>query len=236
MKRIILGGLGLSIALGGTVMVGQGAGQAAVRKAAPKKPTSATYITKEQVDAVNKTPGTDRQLKVLDMGTFQFAVGIIHRGPTNAARAAASTAAGRTQQEDAGAAGGAATKGKPCGTQGTLPPDATASGIAHDSTTEGYYITSGAGTLITGGHIMNGRRSAPESEVTKVLNGPSCSGAIAGTDVITRAVKAGDIIIIPPGVPHGWTNIADHVDYLSFRPDPDKVLAHDYTHAAMPKQ
>ena len=39
-----------------------------------------------------------------------------------------------------------------------------------------------------------------------------------GTDVVKRVVKVGDIIIIPAGVPHGWTNITDHVDYLSFRP------------------
>jgi len=31
-------------------------------------------------------------------------------------------------------------------------------------------------------------------------------------------VKAGDIIIIPAGVIHGWVDVPDHVDYLSFRP------------------
>ena len=35
---------------------------------------------------------------------------------------------------------------------------------------------------------------------------------------IERQVKVGDVIIIPPGVVHGWSNIPDHVDYLSFRP------------------
>ena len=38
------------------------------------------------------------------------------------------------------------------------------------------------------------------------------------------AVKTGDIIIIPAGMPHGWVDITDHVDYLSVRPDPDRVL------------
>jgi uncharacterized RmlC-like cupin family protein len=56
------------------------------------------------------------------------------------------------------------------------------------------------------------------------LNGPSCSGRIEGADVVKRGVKTGDIIIIPAGVPHGWTDITDHVDYLSVRPDPDRVL------------
>ena len=94
---------------------------------------------------------------------------------------------------------------------------------------------SGGGTLVTGGKIVNGRRSAPESAVTKVLNGPSCSGAIAGSDVVMKVVKPGDIIIIPAGVPHGWTDITDHVDYLSVRPDPDRVLASDYVNPTIKK-
>lgn len=227
MKKSILGVFGIAVVLTGTAAVAQ------------KAPTSATYITKEQVDAVNKAPGTDRQIQVVDMGKYQFAVGIIHRGPTTpAATPAGSAARGAGQGAPAGAQGrGAAPVGEPCGMQGNAPTGPNvASGIAHDSTTEGYYIVSGAGTLVTGGHIMNGRRSGPDSEVTKVLNGPSCSGVMAGSDVVSRAVKTGDIIIIPAGVPHGWTNISDHVDYLSFRPDPDKVLTHDYTHPAMPKQ
>ena len=73
---------------------------------------------------------------------------------------------------------------------------------------------------MTGGKIVNGRRSAPESQVTRVLNGPSCSGPIVGDDVVRRVVKVGDIIIIPAGVPHGWADIGDHVDYLSVRPIP----------------
>ena len=31
-------------------------------------------------------------------------------------------------------------------------------------------------------------------------------------------VKVGDVVIVPPGVVHGWADIPDHVDYLSFRP------------------
>ena len=105
------------------------------------------------------------------------------------------------------------------------------SGISHDHQTETYIIVSGSGTLITGGRVVNGRQSAPDSPVTTALNGPSCSGVIAGPDVVTRVVKTGDIIIIPAGVPHGWSDIADHVDYLTVRPDPDRVLK-PYVHPA----
>jgi quercetin dioxygenase-like cupin family protein len=31
-------------------------------------------------------------------------------------------------------------------------------------------------------------------------------------------LKVGDVLIVPPGVIHGWADISDHVDYLSFRP------------------
>ena len=44
----------------------------------------ATYITKEEVDVVNKQPGGDRQIKVVDIGSENFAVGIVHRGRTGA--------------------------------------------------------------------------------------------------------------------------------------------------------
>jgi hypothetical protein len=81
----------------------------------------------------------------------------------------------------------------------------------------------------------NGRRSAADSDVTRILNGPSCSGIIAGPDVVSKQVKTGDVIIIPAGVPHGWSQIPDHVDYLSVRPDPDRVLPRDYVNPAIRK-
>jgi mannose-6-phosphate isomerase-like protein (cupin superfamily) len=165
-------------------------------------------------------PGVDRTIRVVDIGNEHFAVGIIHR-------VAAAGGAAR------GAGAGAATA--PCGEQVTPPPaGATPGGISHDSQTEGYVIVSGSGTLVTGGHIVNGARSAPDSAVTKELNGPSCSGLIAGADIVRRAVKTGDIIVIPAGVPHGWTNITDHVDYLSLRPS-GQVLEAGYAHPAIRK-
>ena len=204
---------------------------------AQSKPTSATYITDEEVKAVNALPGVDRTIRVVDVGPENFAVGVIHRVATGARGAgAAAGAAGRGGAGAAGAAGrGAAQQGEPCGEQTTAPPTgATAGMIAHDQQTEGYLIISGSGTLVTGGKIVNGRRSGPDSEVTKVLNGPSCSGPAVGADVVKKVVKTGDIIIIPAGVPHGWTDIGDHVDYLSFRPSA-RVLEAGYTNPALKK-
>src|SRR6266849_3375370 len=116
---------------------------------AQSKPTAATYITDEEVKAVNALPGVDRTIRVVDVGPENFAVGIIHRGATGAARGAA-------------AAGGGAA---------------------------GAARVSGSCTLVTGGKIVNGRKSGPDNDVTKILNGPSCSGTTVGADVVKRVVK-----------------------------------------------
>ena len=223
---------------------------------AQSKPTSATYITDEEVKTVNALPGVDRTIRVVDIGPENFAVGVIHRGASGAARGtgagaaaggagggAAAGGAGRGAGGGAaagggagrGAGGGAAAQGEPCGEQTTSPPmGATPGMIAHDQQTEGFLIISGGGTLVTGGKIVNGRKSGPDAEVTKVLNGPSCSGPAVGADVVKKVVKTGDIIIIPAGVPHGWTDIGDHVDYLSFRPSA-RVLEAGYVHPSLKK-
>jgi hypothetical protein len=55
------------------------------------------------------------------------------------------------------------------------------------------------------------------------MNGPS--GAMdGGPGAYSRRVGPGDIIIIPNKVAHGWSGVTDHVEYLSYRPDPDRVL------------
>jgi len=188
----------------------------------------ATYITKEEVETVNKQPGGDRQIKVVDIGSENFAVGIVHRGATSAAPGARRGGGG-------GAARANTPAPEPCGERSATPPPAgTPNGLTHDHQTEGYYIISGGGTMVTGGHIVNGRRSAPDSAVTRELNGPSCSGPVVGPDMVKRDVKVGDIIIIPAGTVHGWVNIPDHVDYLSFRPSPG-VLTAGYVHPSIRK-
>jgi mannose-6-phosphate isomerase-like protein (cupin superfamily) len=92
--------------------------------------------------------------------------------------------------------------------------------LYHDYTAETYIITSGSGILTTGGVIEKKQAGAG---VPNVMNGPG-GGGIAGRGAYSRKVQAGDIIIIPTGVAHGWSQITDHVTYLSVRPDPDRVL------------
>jgi hypothetical protein len=70
-----------------------------------QSPKAATYITDEEVKAVNATPGIDRTIRVVDIGNENYAVGIIHRGATGGARGAG---AGAATGAGAGAARGAA--------------------------------------------------------------------------------------------------------------------------------
>ena len=102
--------------------------------------------------------------------------------------------------------------------------------IYHDYTAETYIITSGSGVLTTGGTINNKKASAG----VNVMNGPSGNGT-AGAGAYSRRVKEGDIIIIPTGVGHGWSQITDHVTYLSVRPDPDRVLPAGYVYPLLLK-
>lgn len=179
-------------------------------------PTTATIITNGDVQKV-LTLGpkeTDHTIRVVDMGQdYQMSVAVVHRGTTHTPpRPPSAAATAAAQQPTCGLA--TAPAGAKTGPSGML---------AHDSTAETYYIISGAGTLVTGGKILQGRQSAPDAPVTTTLNGPTCSGKAVGNFVMT-SVKVGDIAVIPAGVPHGWSDIPTEVTYLSVRPDPKHVL------------
>ena len=103
--------------------------------------------------------------------------------------------------------------------------------IYHDFTPEVYIITSGSGVLTTGGVIENKRAS---TGVPNVMNGPS-GGGTAGNGAYSRIVREGDIIIIPTMVAHGWSQITDHVTYLSVRPDPERALPAGYVYPLLLK-
>ena len=98
--------------------------------------------------------------------------------------------------------------------------------LYHDYTPETYIIVDGTGVLTTGGVIDNRRAG---TGVPNVMNGPSGNGT-AGAGAYSRRVVTGDIIIIPNKVAHGWSQVTDHVTYLSVRPDPDRVLPAGYVY------
>src|SRR6516165_5906237 len=146
----------------------------------PGNPTTATVITKADIDKISATEQSqrvrDENAKVVDIGDgWSMELGIIHRASTRNPPPAPAAGAGR-----------AAAQTVPCGEQMASPPaDAIPGAITHDNQTEGYYIV-------------------------------SCGGLAVGSRKVE--LKVGDVLIVPPGVIHGWADIPDHVDYLSFRP------------------
>lgn len=109
-------------------------------------------------------------------------------------------------------------------------PGEPVAGPYHDYTAETYIILSGGGTLTTGGTMLN-KKPSPG---VNVMNGPG-GNATAGPGAYSRKVGPGDIIIIPPGVLHVWTQIPDQVTYLSVRPDPDRALPGGYVNPLLLK-
>jgi len=111
-------------------------------------------------------------------------------------------------------------------------PGAPVSAINHEHITEVYYIISGTGTLVTGGTVTNPRPVAAENEIVKVIVGPS-NTATFDKAAQRRKVGPGDVVIIPPGVYHGFDEVATSIEYLAVRPDPNKVLPAGYEHPAL---
>jgi len=197
---------------------------AVIAQPRPGNPTTATVITKAEIDKISATEQSaqtrDENARVVDIGDgWSMELGIVHRSKQRVMTVGEAQAArGRGNAPAAAARGNAqaAAPTTPCGEQMTNPPaDALQGAITHDNQTEGYYIVSGGGTAFIDGKVVNGRRSTNNPDGGP--NGPGCGGGVA---VGSRKVelKVGDVLIVPPGVIHGWFDIPDHVDYLSFRP------------------
>jgi mannose-6-phosphate isomerase-like protein (cupin superfamily) len=194
----------------------------AISETARKKPTTATYITKEEIAKISGTEQSmqveDENTKIVDLGYENFTVGVIHRATTRKPASEEPTQA-------------ASAPAKICGRKmAALPSGGTPDGITHDFQTEGYYIVSGGGTMFTDGYIVNGEFDANGDPGGP--NGPTCGGM--AYDVKKVVVKPGDVVIVPPGVVHGWADIPDHVDYLSFRPS-QQVLRAGWANPAISK-
>jgi len=118
--------------------------------------------------------------------------------------------------------------------RGPTKPGAPIGAIMHEKITEVYYVVSGSGTLLTGGTVTNPTQAAADSEIVRVAVGPSVQGTFK-EPAQRRKVSAGDIVIIPPGVYHGFDEVTDHVEYVAVRPDPEHVLPAGWVHPAIKK-
>ena len=88
------------------------------------------------------------------------------------------------------------------------------SALIHDYVTETYYIVSGSGTFVAGGRLGD----AKPTDLTRVNAGMSQTGTRIGGE--SRHVKPGDIIIVPAGTPHSFSELDGPISYLVYRFEP----------------
>jgi len=93
-------------------------------------------------------------------------------------------------------------------------PEATA--LIHDYVTEIYQIVEGAGTLVTGGTLEDPK----ENDLTRLNAGMSHTGVHRGGD--TRRVQARDVIIVPAGTAHRFSELDGPITYLVYRFEPKR--------------
>lgn len=118
--------------------------------------------------------------------------------------------------------------------RGATKPGGPTGAINHTKVTEVYYVVSGGGTLVMGGEVKDLKPLAADNELVTTVVGPG-NNATFVAPATTRAIKAGDVVIIPAGVYHGFSEVPDHIEYVSVRPDLDKVLPAGYVNPAIRK-
>src|SRR3989454_3022612 len=103
------------------------------------------------------------------------------------------------------------------------PPNTNLGGWAHNDISELYYVIRGAGTFLIGGELENPTKDDPNTDSVKTVRGPSVSGKING--YTAQKYVAGDIMIIPVGVPHlpGY-EVTEKTDIVRVVIDPEKAL------------
>jgi len=96
--------------------------------------------------------------------------------------------------------------------------------IQHHQQSEVYRVMSGAGTLVTSASMSAAEPLDPDGYIVRQLTGPSDTGII--TDIeSSQAIVAGDIVIIPAGVAHGFSEITEPITYMVVRIDPERLVA-----------
>ena len=88
--------------------------------------------------------------------------------------------------------------------------------LLHNELTEVYQIIQGSGTLFTGGTPQD---PTPVSDPPNLGPTPSFYVTQGGTGV-SRKVKPKDIVIIPAGLPHRFSELDGPIEYVIYRFEP----------------
>jgi mannose-6-phosphate isomerase-like protein (cupin superfamily) len=110
-------------------------------------------------------------------------------------------------------------------TRGKLLPDPSrkAAVAEHEQVSEVYHVIDGEATLLTGPDLVNPVKRPDDEKTVRLQNGPGYNSDAIRQPLVTH-LKAGDMIIIPAGTGHQFTEIPDHITYMMVRIDPDKVV------------
>ena len=93
---------------------------------------------------------------------------------------------------------------------------AETSALIHDDVTEIYQIMDGSGTLVTGGTL----EEAKPSDLTRLNAGMSQTGVHRGGQ--SQKVKPKDVIIVPAGMAHRFSELDGPIVYLVYRFEPKR--------------
>ena len=86
----------------------------------------------------------------------------------------------------------------------------------HEREAEMFYVVEGSGTLVTGGSLEDPK----ESDLTRVNAGMSHTGVHRGGE--SRKVKVKDVIIVPAGMAHRFSELDGPITYLVYRFEPKR--------------
>ncbi len=95
-------------------------------------------------------------------------------------------------------------------------------GTIHSEVTEVYSVLEGSGTLVTGGRLID-PQPRENTARRRMVSGPGWTGT-GMEGGVTRQVAEGDVIIIPAGTPHYFSDIAESITYTVVRIDPGQGL------------
>jgi hypothetical protein len=94
--------------------------------------------------------------------------------------------------------------------------------LVNDRTTSIFLVLDGAGTLVTGGKLAKPTPLSSNDPDLKLVGSGSRGKGIQNGQ--SRRISKGDVVIIPAGVPHGFSAIEKSITYEVVRIDSAKTL------------